>query len=276
MPWPTPDAWNQHLEEMNKRRPSRALSVSLVRVERTFAPGWKHTAHVHPYWQMDLVDRCGFTLRLSDRKIDPKDGDIILIPPQNWHHFRRVSAPDATSGWSLKFSVLEMEGSRPPVIFPRGAASEMIHRALTDAAAGFCESGSSEWRIVTECLIAAALDICFSENQRESPENGLVRRARKMVDDAISSGGPVSVGGIASAEGCSTVYLNRIFKRSMGVPLKTYIDQRRFETARNLLLSSGLSVSETAAEMGFGDVFRFSRFFKRMSGESPRAFRRGV
>ena len=41
------------------------------------------------------------------------------------------------------------------------------------------------------------------------------------------------------------------------------------------LLESGLSVTETAAHLGFANPYHFSRVFKQIHGVAPREFKRG-
>lgn len=74
------DSWNQHLDEMNRRRVFQPLTVELVRIEGHVRTGWKHIEHVHPYWQMEVVEAGGFSLRIERTRLYPKKGDIIFIP----------------------------------------------------------------------------------------------------------------------------------------------------------------------------------------------------
>jgi AraC-like DNA-binding protein len=52
------------------------------------------------------------------------------------------------------------------------------------------------------------------------------------------------------------------------------VQASRFEQACELLANSTLGVSEIATKLGYADPSSFSRFFLRMSGTSPRAYRR--
>ena len=272
MPWPIKDAWNQHLDEMNRRQLSRQLSVSLVRLEAPFEKGWPHTAHVHPYWQMELVERGGFSVSFGGRELFPEAGDLLLIPPQNWHYIHQEGGKGA---WSVKFEVAEMEERYPVALLPRSEASGILHQALVQGGRLFERSHSEEAKMALEHLLAAVLDFYCSGRLHTAEENSLVKAVRLLVEEANAACKPVGVSEIAAKRGCSTVYLNRVFKRCLGVPVKVFIDQYRFETARRLLLESQLNITEIASEMGFDDVFRFSRFFRRMSGVPPSKFRQG-
>ena len=54
---------------------------------------------------------------------------------------------------------------------------------------------------------------------------------------------------------------------------KTTEFKQRIETARKMLQYSNLKIAEIAGIMEFSDVFSFSRFFFRNSGEYPSKFR---
>ena len=70
-------------------------------------------------------------------------------------------------------------------------------------------------------------------------------------------------------------YLYRIFKRRYGVSIKEYIIKVRMDNARSFLLD-GRSVAETAALVGYGDEFNFSRAYKKYFDISPSHTKRVV
>jgi AraC-like DNA-binding protein len=51
------------------------------------------------------------------------------------------------------------------------------------------------------------------------------------------------------------------------------LHQARVERAKNLLLTTDLSVADVAAAVGYLDVSHFSRTFRRLTGHSPGRFR---
>ena len=63
------------------------------------------------------------------------------------------------------------------------------------------------------------------------------------------------------------------FKRHFGVPPIEHLITQRMRQAAYLLGDMNLSVGEVASNVGYEDIYYFSRLFKRRMGLSPRAFR---
>ncbi len=69
--------------------------------------------------------------------------------------------------------------------------------------------------------------------------------------------------------------LMRVFRKATGQTPIEYLVRLRIQKAMELLQSTDLSITEIALEVGFNDSNYFTRQFRRILGESPRAFRRG-
>jgi AraC-like DNA-binding protein len=67
--------------------------------------------------------------------------------------------------------------------------------------------------------------------------------------------------------------LSRSFKRDTGMTLGDFFRMRLLRRAQDRLLLSDLSVRELAAELGFEDEHYFSRWFKKLTERSPKAYR---
>ena len=72
------------------------------------------------------------------------------------------------------------------------------------------------------------------------------------------------------AEAMLNSYIGR-FAAVYGVPPLQYIMRMKLDRAKELL-SSGKSVNETAAAIGFTDPNYFTRFFKERTGVTPTEF----
>lgn len=69
-------------------------------------------------------------------------------------------------------------------------------------------------------------------------------------------------------------HLCRMFKREVGITLISYLNYVKIQRACELLITTELSVTETAVECGFNSSVYFSSVFKRVTGQSPNEFRK--
>ena len=69
--------------------------------------------------------------------------------------------------------------------------------------------------------------------------------------------------------------LSVALKSAYGKNANSFIDERLMEEARQYLSDSRYSVQQVAAMLNFSDQSAFGKFFKRITGVSPRAFREG-
>ena len=79
----------------------------------------------------------------------------------------------------------------------------------------------------------------------------------------------------ASALHISSVYLSRVVRQVSGRTVVDYINQMLLMEASFLLRTSELSITQIADCLHFADTPSFSKFFSRLKGQSPRAFREG-
>ncbi len=75
--------------------------------------------------------------------------------------------------------------------------------------------------------------------------------------------------------GVSVGYLNEAVKQTTGRTPGRLVRQVRTHEAKRLLVRTDLTVRQVSAEVGFADPAYFCRFFRRETGISPGAFRRG-
>jgi AraC-like DNA-binding protein/mannose-6-phosphate isomerase-like protein (cupin superfamily) len=74
------------------------------------------------------------------------------------------------------------------------------------------------------------------------------------------------------AQSSRSIFAER-FRQTVGDPPLKYLARVRMERAMELLGRDGLSVSQTAASLGYGSDVAFSRAFRRFAGASPTAWR---
>ena len=77
----------------------------------------------------------------------------------------------------------------------------------------------------------------------------------------------------AREAGMSPAHFSRIFRKVMGLSYQDYLNGRRITKAKNLLRTSAQNVTEIAVSLGFADPTGFGRIFKKLTGQTPSAYR---
>lgn len=83
----------------------------------------------------------------------------------------------------------------------------------------------------------------------------------------------IRVSEIAAYFGYNEKYITTFFKKSSGVSLKSYILSQKMELAQALLTDTNLPIAQIGYEIGFSDNHNFSSAFKKVTGQSPSAYR---
>ena len=81
---------------------------------------------------------------------------------------------------------------------------------------------------------------------------------------------------LAKIIGVSVSQLNRKFKKAMGQSPISYLIEVRVEAAKKMLLESTKSITEISYDCGFNNQTYFNRQFKKLTGVSPKAFRKNL
>lgn len=96
-------------------------------------------------------------------------------------------------------------------------------------------------------------------------------RAREFIDQCYHQ--PLDLE-LISGEAClSRYHFLRLFRRAFNKTPHQYLTQRRLEKAKELLSSSGLTVTDVCFEVGFESLGSFSSLFHKHVGHPPITFR---
>lgn len=103
------------------------------------------------------------------------------------------------------------------------------------------------------------------------PAEQLINKAKFLLQESLQSS--VNVEQLAQQLPMGYSKFRKLFKAFTGQSPNQYHLNLKLEKARELLLSTTLSVSEIAYQIGFESVFYFSRLFKKKYDVSPKLFR---
>jgi AraC-like DNA-binding protein len=107
-------------------------------------------------------------------------------------------------------------------------------------------------------------------------ERGIAEPWLEKTMDLLESGSlqAPDYAGLARKIGMGLSTLRRRFRQAAGQPLHHYVLERRMVEARRLAATTNLPFKKVAEELGYENVFYFSRQFRRFHGVPPLVYRR--
>ncbi len=99
-----------------------------------------------------------------------------------------------------------------------------------------------------------------------------VRKIVAHVEDHLDDA--VGVPELATLARLSVSQFSRAFKQSFGVSPHAYVMNRRVNRAQALMLRAREPLSQIAIAVGLADQAHLSKLFRRLTGETPNAWRR--
>ena len=259
---------------------------------------WEIEPHVHDsFLQIFVLTKGSGDITLNGVTSTLTSPMLIIIPAQNVHSFhfaKHTDGPVITAAQqpleSLAQSVMPELAkvlARPHLVRlgQDPSADAALHHLLT--------SIEYEWRTHSVghaaaglCLLATLLlhahrgvgdDSSASHIQQGLQEYRLTRshvvvdKFKRLVNEQFKSS--EAVASYANRIGVSAGQLTRLTKQVLGQTALEVINARLvFEAERELTYTAD-SIKQIAAKLGFEDEAYFSRFFKKETGQSPKAFR---
>jgi len=98
-----------------------------------------------------------------------------------------------------------------------------------------------------------------------------MRRVCDYIDQHFAE--RIQITELANIAALSIYHFARQFKLSAGVTPHCYINRKRIDVARTMLMQTDLSVTEVAIAAGFSDQSHFTRLFRHFIGTTPGRFR---
>lgn len=139
-------------------------------------------------------------------------------------------------------------------------------------------------RTVIKSLLCTLLSYCIRlYGQSGAGDKGgrrpsrLSERFTELVRQRLGAAGgmkDLTAGKCADCLSVTPKHLSEVVKKDTGLTPTRYIQQTMATEAQKLLLTTSLQVKEIAIRLGFEDASYFSRLFRKMTGQSPDAYRR--
>ena len=114
-----------------------------------------------------------------------------------------------------------------------------------------------------------------TERRTASHHSGLAPHQHRVVEALVREhlAEPLGVRRLAASIDMSVYHFSRMFKRATGWSPYFYITLERVKRAKQLLQDTDMSLTEVAVAVGLTSQGHFTEVFRKLTGETPRAFR---
>lgn len=237
-----------------------------------------------PEWHWDIngfndydlwtVFRGKGKLQVGDEILDVEEGVCLLLPPNTPIHGRHEKDKplfvinvhfDFTQNNTPVFPYL----LKKRFIVNLPFFKELLQRLLSAHYKGN-ESEAHSWLnvILTEF---SSSPVTRENATTENSHAYFVGEICKQINENVKNSASLTV--FAHKYGYSATYLGRIFHKLTGVTFSQYLSNARINQAKSFLLTSDLSVTEIAEQLGYYDPCHFIRHFQKIVGCSPNSYR---
>lgn len=152
-----------------------------------------------------------------------------------------------------------------------------VHSALREICAERTR-GAAFFRLMSSGMILSLLALMIrgmETDSEDAPPSASVRVRGAAARIAEACEGKLDMADLAAEQSLSASHFRRLFKGAYGESPRDAALKAKMRHACELLVYSGLNVSEVASRLGYSNVHNFSRAFSKAVGLSPGAYRKG-
>jgi len=209
----------------------------------------------------------------ENEKLIIKKGDLVYMP-KNSKYESKASISECYSYIIVNMDIID--NSKSDIFFTNDISIILnsnnsyyknIFKEINNAyiIAGMASSIKCK-ALVYEMLYHLALDLFkneLAENKYSKIYPGILYLEENYHKD-------IKIYDLAKVSHLSVSHFRRLFTEYFGISPIEYVNKLRIKKASELLKSGLYTVSETAEETGFANIYYFSRLFKNITGVSPK------
>lgn len=236
-------------------------------------PGWKYTHNASKYNVIEIPLNQTLTIENSEGIIQVPPGYAIFLPSQEYNELsyrnsgtlnKLAFAFYGTLANSMSLALLG------PWRLLKIKSEESILSYFNSFQKMILASNQEE---IPEFIGKSTEFITFLACQQELvPQNNQIILASEYIFTQLPN--KIHTKKIAESLNLSPWHLQQLFKREYNVTPGKYVRKRQLELAQRLLQSSNMQVQVIATQLGYSSAFAFSNAFKKLTGYSPREWRK--
>lgn len=244
------------------------IRITINYVNRAKHPkNWVIATHYHPWFEFNYISKGSVYTTIEGKEFLIGSGMSYMIPP-NASHSHRASG-EGDDGICIRFGLSADSGNE---------VTEALSRAFAEAFESGLEkiplSGGIHRR---RAEFAAWLMGIFEQRSAvktvgDAPKNTFAAQAELYLEEYYAE--KIGASDIANALNTSYRTLARKFKEETGMTVTEKLAEIRTEKAKQMLVSTKLSMREIAQKTGYENEFYFSKAFKRREKIPPNDYRK--
>ncbi len=245
-------------------------------------------SHIHKCYEIIHIINGNMLYNVEGRSYIVSDGDIIMTKPQEHHSFSFTTQCiykreflHVYPGILDKYPELKDKlNSRKPGHYnhiPNKLVKKYCIDSIFSQIKKYCIDIIPETDfIVCTCAIQLLTIINAVANAENLPKSNYFSNTksdvlRSYIDKHYAEN--ITLEDVAAAVYMSPSYTSRIFKKETGMNIKEYINLRRINMAKNLIME-GRKATAIYNDCGFNDYSTFYRAFTRCTGVTPEEFKK--
>ncbi len=258
-----------------------------------------HFAHYHEFLELLYLIDGKMNVWLNDRLYPFEEGELIVINSNETH--RLCSLAPESRYLVIKFTpkllftfqqtpketqyilpFLAQHSEQPRVYSKQFVESTNIRNYLFDAVNEWKEKDIGyELALKGDVLKIIRCVVAFLSKQginvRVSAAGGNIQQTISEILEYINENfRTASEKDVADRFSISYSYFSRSFKQMMNMSFKEYINYLKINEAQRMLITSGKSITEISAELGFSSSSHFINVFKKYKDCSPKQYKKNI
>lgn len=234
---------------------------------------YKIERNTFAYLLLVYVRNGHFHVNYNNETIIAKKGEVILIDCRLPHLY--------FSSHNLEFVYMHFDGAnshelcnyiiKQHGILFQGKGATIVGKLLYEMIVSFkndCEYSPAECSGMIYNIIT---NLTINSIKNEGNENTPIQYAVQYIKDNLNK--PLTLKSIANHVNLSTFYFSHLFKEETSYSPIEYVITMRINTAKLLLKTTNMLISEIATEVGYNSNVTFINAFKERVGMPPTKFR---
>ncbi|WP_367277186.1 AraC family transcriptional regulator [Oceanispirochaeta sp.] len=218
--------------------------------------------------------------RVGDEAFTVSQGDMVCFAPGCLHD----AWSDPEDPWRFSSVGFSLKGMNEESAAYLAGIPHFFRLPNPFQVAALMEELSHEWSgkrlaytlrcrsIVEEILFSMIRSLDQEVQQKSVPHVHAIQEICRLIENRPEKSWAVS--DLSGRAGLSAPYFRRLFKQVTDLTPVQYQHWVKINKAKDLLLSGECNVSEAADQLGFENVYYFSRLFKRVAHVNPSEFLR--